>query len=173
MFTTLHIKVRSYKVNKDNKHPAFIERGGLKDIVEDIKSELIKALPHGSGINYDWTVEQGIDWTFKCYNAFQAMDSNGYYCGAVRFEVIVDIRDLEVVSIETNKQDIEDIYKEYETEEEDPDDLYDNPCPYLDDLDDDLCANIEMCFEYYVLEETLKYTKEVHPWIFDRYVRNN
>jgi hypothetical protein len=173
MFTKLHSKVSSYKTNKNNTHPVFIENHGLENIVDDIKEELTKALPHGSGIDSDWLVEQGAGLVFSCYNSYHSMDNNGYYCGHVRFEVKIDLNSLEVLSVDVNQQDIKDIEKEYETEEEDPDDLYDNPCPYLNDLGDYLFESITQSLEYYVLEETLAYVKRSHPYLLDKFLRNN
>ena len=42
---------------------------------------LADCLPHGSGIDGDWTIEILRDGAVRCHGEFHAMDENGFYCG--------------------------------------------------------------------------------------------
>lgn len=64
--------------------------------------KLKDCLPHGSGIDGDWTIEVSEDGlSAECYNSFHRMNENGYYCGWIDFRAIIrivtkweDVRDL-------------------------------------------------------------------------------
>jgi hypothetical protein len=43
---------------------------------------LLEALPHGSGINFDWDFEEKDD-CIVCSNSYDYMDENGFYTGDV------------------------------------------------------------------------------------------
>jgi hypothetical protein len=47
---------------------------------------IIDLLPHGSGINGDWSIEEKTD-CYECSNFYQAMNENGYYDGFVHFMI--------------------------------------------------------------------------------------
>lgn len=51
------------------------------------KEELIKKLPHGSGIDGEWYLEETKDKIYAC-NSFHVMDDYGYYVTWVDFCVV-------------------------------------------------------------------------------------
>jgi len=52
------------------------------------KSRLYQSLPHGSGIDLDWYIEETRK-SFRCYNGYHCMDENGFYEGWADFVLIV------------------------------------------------------------------------------------
>ena len=55
--------------------------------------ELKNKLPHGSGIDADWVVEdKGRYW--KCSNSFHCMNDEGFYIGWQDFSVIISKKDI-------------------------------------------------------------------------------
>ncbi len=42
---------------------------------------LADCLPHGGGIDGNWTIEVLRDGAVRCHGEYHAMDENGYYCG--------------------------------------------------------------------------------------------
>ena len=50
---------------------------------------ILEALPHGSGIDSDWTIDRCENGTIKCSNSWHAMDEWGGYCGHYAFTVHV------------------------------------------------------------------------------------
>jgi len=52
------------------------------------KARLYQCLPHGSGINGDWYIEE-TRRSFRCYNGYHCMDENGMYDGWADFVLIV------------------------------------------------------------------------------------
>ena len=59
---------------------------------DTLESILLEALPHGSGIDADWTFD--VTGTvarpvIKCHNSYHGMDENGYYCGWTDFSVVI------------------------------------------------------------------------------------
>ncbi len=154
MFTPLDRHIRSYLLNKDNKNTIFASNGGLQKIVANLEEEIVKMLPHGSGIDCDWKVNQVKDLTFDCHNSYHAIDQNGCYCGYVDFIVRIDLltKDFDV---EVCEQDIEAIIGDYD-EYIDGDDVETN-APYLDDLDEYLYQSVSQGLEYYYAEQSIKY----------------
>ena len=59
---------------------------------ESIIRRLFDLLPHGSGIDYKWTIDQykTIKNRFACYNSYHAMDEHGFYCHVYGFSVVYD-----------------------------------------------------------------------------------
>jgi hypothetical protein len=55
------------------------------NLSEDV---LLKALPHGSGINNTWEIEEHKN-KFECKNSYQVMNEAGFYIGWADFTVIV------------------------------------------------------------------------------------
>lgn len=51
--------------------------------------QIIAALPHGSGIDATWVIERQKNGKVRCYNAFHAMNEDGYYDGWQEFCVIL------------------------------------------------------------------------------------
>jgi len=43
--------------------------------------QLADCLPHGSGIDGNWTIEILKDGAIRCHGEYHAMNENGYYCG--------------------------------------------------------------------------------------------
>jgi len=163
MFTKLDRKVASYRANKDNKHPVFVANNGLQNIVDEIEAIIIDVLPHGAGIDCDWHIEKSTGLNFTCNNAYHVLDGNGFYCGYVNFQVLFNANTKEF-ELSLNRENIEEIYREYTTEEP-TDEFSEDPCPYLDDLDDDIYDRIQCSIEDYVLRETLAYIKENRPYL--------
>jgi hypothetical protein len=89
-----------YKAELATNQPDFIERGKVfvKGILlekEDywirykLTEELLEEqLPHGSGIDCKWEIEDKGKY-FKCVNAFHCMDDHGYYCRYADFTLII------------------------------------------------------------------------------------
>lgn len=50
--------------------------------------ELANALPHGSGINYDWTLDERKDRIYAS-NSYDTMDGGGFYGPAVGFNIMI------------------------------------------------------------------------------------
>ena len=48
-------------------------------------------LPHGSGIDCDWTFHENRDGSVRCSNAWHAMNDHGYYCGYIPFSFTVRV----------------------------------------------------------------------------------
>jgi len=49
------------------------------------------ALPHGSGIDCDWTFHENRGGSVRCSNAWHAMNDHGYYCGYIPFAFTVRV----------------------------------------------------------------------------------
>lgn len=60
----------------------------MKDIEENLK----EFLPHGSGIDLDWDIEDKGKY-YKCINSYHYMDEYGYYDGWIDFSVIIPKKD--------------------------------------------------------------------------------
>lgn len=55
---------------------------------ENIESQLLELLPHGSGIDCKWEFEWNNDCnTVKCSNSYHCMNENGFYDGYADFSV--------------------------------------------------------------------------------------
>ena len=52
----------------------------------DFDDKIISILPHGSGIDYDWTIERRGN-KVVCNNAYHRIDENGFYDGIFPFSV--------------------------------------------------------------------------------------
>jgi len=52
------------------------------------KARLYECLPHGSGIDLEWLIEE-TRRSFRCYNGFHCMDEHGFYEGWADFVLIV------------------------------------------------------------------------------------
>lgn len=164
MLTKLNTLVYSYKVNKDNTNSKFINSGGLQNIVDSIVGELVEALPHGSGINSNWYFNDIDGFSIECINYYQAMDSNGYYCGNVPFTVKLNLETLDF-DVKVSQESIDEIYAEYDIGEDATVEEIDNwneynACPYLDDLNAYLYETVAAALEYYYVTETIKFIKE-------------
>ena len=62
----------------------------MKNRLDSISDEdLIAALPHGSGIDCEWTITRCKNGTIKCSHSFHAMNEVGYCCGYHDFTVHV------------------------------------------------------------------------------------
>jgi len=62
----------------------------------DTNSEILaafvdNALPHGSGINYDWQGKKTVNYVYFT-NAYQTMNESGFYIGSQMFTVRFDRR---------------------------------------------------------------------------------
>lgn len=61
--------------------------------VAEVKTtSIFDILPHGSGFNYDWTIEKDTDWEnrlfcYYLYSTYQVMNENGFYCGSIDFKI--------------------------------------------------------------------------------------
>lgn len=55
---------------------------------QDAESALKKVLPHGSGIDYDWSFEVKGD-TIVANNGWHYMDANGMYVGGMGFDIVL------------------------------------------------------------------------------------
>lgn len=175
MITKLDQLVQNYLMNKHNDHPKFIENNGLQKIVDDIEEELIKVLPHGSGIDCKWNIERkgnGLD--FVCSNSFHVMDQNGYYCGYVSFDVYINVeRPWHSYNVEVSQTDIDAIYSEYAVGEEATDEEIEdwnetNACPYLDELEDDIFQTVSYSLEHYYVSEAVKIAKQSYSYLLEK-----
>jgi hypothetical protein len=54
------------------------------------EAALCHALPHGSGIDYDWQVDRRSDGRLVLSNGYHGMDEYGGYVGTIDFSVVVD-----------------------------------------------------------------------------------
>ena len=108
--------------------------------------ELKEKLPHGSGIDCDWKLENETEDQTIVSNYWHAMDTNGYYCGYVYFEVKLD-KQGNLLDVEVDQESIDAILKDYEPEdqESESDEYTESFAPYLDDLDDYLYETINYC----------------------------
>lgn len=77
---------------------------------------IIEHLPHGSGINYDWSVDSGRKH-ITCKNAFDTMHQNGMYGPAVDFTVRytwdADMQKPELVDVTLNHRGGVWLYDDY------------------------------------------------------------
>lgn len=153
-FAPLDRYIRDYQLNKDNTNHIFVSNGGLQKVIDNLENEIVKALPHGSGIDCDWKVNRVDNLTFDCHNSYHAMDQNGMYCGYVDFIVRIDLltKDFDV---EVCEQDIESIVGDYD-EYIEGDDVETN-APYLDNLDDYLYQTVDQAIELYYASESINY----------------
>lgn len=62
---------------------------------DKIEEYLLEVLPHGSGIDGDWSFDI-IDKAIFCRNSYHRMDGYGYYCGWIDFTIKIkaDYRDM-------------------------------------------------------------------------------
>jgi len=56
------------------------------------KEKIVKALPHGAGINSTWQISDKGSY-LKCECSYQVMNCDGYYVGWADFSVIVPGKD--------------------------------------------------------------------------------
>ena len=56
------------------------------------KEQLLDKLPHGSGINGDWNIEDKGRY-FGCYNFYDCMNEVGMYDGVADFQLIIPKKD--------------------------------------------------------------------------------
>ena len=91
-------------------------------------AQIVAMLPHGSGIDCDWDINQWETTPLELVleNEYHAMDEYGMYYGYFPFQVHFDIRDGKILRI-----DVDDISDE---------DLMN--CPALDGLEDYLWDTI-------------------------------
>ena len=65
---------------------------------DTITEALLEALPHGSGIDYDWHFYSHgkADQDLACSNAYHRMNDVGCYCQVIDFQVIIKhgVRDM-------------------------------------------------------------------------------
>jgi hypothetical protein len=52
--------------------------------------DLMNALPHGSGIDSNWTIDAGTK-SVRLHNSYHCMDENGFYDGWVHFIVSIPV----------------------------------------------------------------------------------
>ena len=57
--------------------------------MDNITSALLDVLPHGSGIDGDWSFDY-TDKRIYVSNSYHRMDGYGYYCGWIDFTNIID-----------------------------------------------------------------------------------
>ena len=57
--------------------------------------EVLENLPHGSGIDYDWTAEKLSNGKVQAWNSYHAMSETGYYVFSFDFSVTFDTSDLD------------------------------------------------------------------------------
>jgi hypothetical protein len=111
-------------------------------------SVLHEILPHGSGIDCEWEIEEVYTESFKCYNYFHVMDGNGYYCGYIPFQCTVFFfqdKGFSLGELKITKHIIDLIQSDYKL----PNGELDESAPFLDDLDDYLFETIEYSLEQY------------------------
>ena len=58
--------------------------------ISDLESAVIQSLPHGSGINADWTVNRLKNGKIQAFNSFHVMSEHGFYIGWADFSVTFD-----------------------------------------------------------------------------------
>lgn len=54
---------------------------------------LLNTLPHGSGIDYDWTIEEK-KGKIICHNAWHYMNEQGFYDGILPFRIVITKDDI-------------------------------------------------------------------------------
>lgn len=121
-------------VNESTSHPA----------IKHIESGKTISLPHGSGIdcNWEWIECEGEYIAF--YNSWHAMDSNGFYCGYVPFEVIITyINDEFHFDVSVDNERIDAIVADYEVDENG-----ESNAPFLDNLGDVIHSAIDCWANY-------------------------
>jgi len=57
------------------------------EVFSEREKAVIKALPHGSGIDADWYCEKQQNGKVVCYNSYHIMDENGFYRAWADFSV--------------------------------------------------------------------------------------
>ena len=58
-------------------------------------------LPHGSGIDADWTIDRQANGKYVCRNSYHMMNEHGYYVGWQDFTVKLD-RDGKLLDVQLN-----------------------------------------------------------------------
>jgi hypothetical protein len=61
--------------------------------LSDLEQSIVSELPHGSGIDYDWSFERQRNGRLVLYNAYHGMDQYGFYVGSVDFSFSFDVTD--------------------------------------------------------------------------------
>jgi len=140
MLTPLSNAVANYRLNCNNKNEKFIESGWIEKLKDKVSDCVKDALPHGSGIDYEWVVEHKDAFVWEAHNGWHAMDNNGYYCGRVDFSISLDVRDLHIVEICVSDEDRQAIEKEYQ-------DSFENELKYSSDEEKELLENEGHCDE--------------------------
>lgn len=129
-------------------------------LLDEVKAELLKVLPHGSGIDSDWKFSEfpmGSPDTIECYNSYHVLDGSGYYAGWIDFTVTLNLLSL-TFDVKVNQEHVGLIEQSYSVDD-DEDSEYDNHCPYLDDLEDYIYQTVECAIDDYLIDETFKYLK--------------
>jgi len=70
--------------------------------MSDLELAFVSELPHGSGIDYDWSAERQKNGKLRLSNAYHFMNEWGFYVGSLDFTVIADPVDLENFRLEFN-----------------------------------------------------------------------
>lgn len=109
-----------------------------------IESGNIISLPHGSGIDCDWSWKESEGECLMIYNEYHAMDANGYYCGYIPFGVIITyIEDKFHFDVCVSNNAIDRIMEDYEADVDG-----ESNAPYLDDLGDVIYSAIDCWANY-------------------------
>ena len=69
-----------------------IDNLGVTDSQRELITRIAETLPHGSGINMDWTVtmpKHGNNVRFHC--AYHYMDEHGFYDGWIDFSIVLPV----------------------------------------------------------------------------------
>ena len=122
-------------INPNQSHPE----------IKHLESGATFQLPHGSGIDTNWTWVDEEGGCLSFHNEWHALDNNGCYCGWIPFEVIVrydpDKQRFDY-SVTVDDGQIQSIVEGYEETVDDNGDIETN-APYLDDLADVIHSAIE------------------------------
>ena len=82
-------------------------------VVKNWTQVLKEILPHGSGINYDWYIEEisenGTLSEIQCSNKFDIMNENGYYNGVVDFTVKINIKNGKIADFTIDMETQDDV----------------------------------------------------------------
>jgi len=119
--------------------------------IKHLESGSTFQLPHGSGIdtNWTWVDEEGECLSF--HNEWHALGNNGCYCGWIPFEVIVrydpDKQRFDY-SVTVDDNQIQSIAEDYEGTVDENGDIETN-APYFGDLADVIHSSIE-CWNWYL-----------------------
>lgn len=90
-----------------------IHEWGIETPIDVLATILEEELPHGSGIDGDWTISPA-GTNVEASNYYHAMNGAGFYCGYLHFTVTIPVADPSAFTVEWDADDVAAMEEENE-----------------------------------------------------------